>query len=68
MPAATSTTDSGAPSSQAAGGSATVAAIDASDTYRVTHAVTRNSAAAAAVAPGDSMVKTPAATATPLPP
>ena len=68
VPAAAPTTAPGAPVSQAAGGSASVAATDPSDTYRVADTMTRKSVIAIAVASGVSIAKTPAATATPFPP
>ena len=67
-PAAASTTAIGSPVIHAAGGSATVAAIEPSETYRVNQTMTRKSPAAMAVAIGVSTAKTPAATATPFPP
>ena len=66
--AAAATTARGAPVHHATGGRASVAAIDPSDTYRVIQTVRRNSPAATAVANGERTLKTPAATATPLPP
>src|SRR5437763_888540 len=66
--AAAATTVRGAPDSQATGGSASVAAIEPSETYRVAHTVTTNNTAATPVASGVRTQNTPAATATPLPP
>src|SRR5688572_32838229 len=59
VPIAASTTAIGSPVSHAAGGSAIDAAIEQSDTYRVSQTVTRNNPAATPVAAGESIENTP---------
>ena len=68
VPAAEATTATGAPVSHAAGGNASVAATEPSETHHVVATVTRNSVVAITVAIGVSIANTPAATATPFPP
>ena len=68
VPEAAPTTAPGAPVNQATGGSASVAATDPSEMYRVADTITRKNIRAIAVAIGVSIANTPAATATPLPP
>ena len=50
------------------GGKAVEPRTDPSETYRVSHTLTRNTPSAASAATGDSTTKTPHAVATPLPP